>query len=177
MIHEHLTEKLLGEFIDSRIGKLHTIIHNKKFPCNELNFRPDYRIDDLKLVVEFDGYQHYCKYSTQYRDLLKKTEISNAGYRLIRIPYFVQLNSTTAISTIFSDIELSDNPFNDYSHGFIDEKAMRITDFNVFGLNRLISELEMFSFATPDILLSLTQMELNFLEEIKAIKLPTSMIF
>lgn len=53
--------------------------------------RPDYRSENLKLIIEFDGLQHYNNPDYIIKDF-KNTETYQAlGYKVIRIPYFIQL--------------------------------------------------------------------------------------
>ena len=55
---EYLTERSLGGLL-AKIFPNKEIIHNKKVPNTNCNFRPDYRIEDEKLIIEFNGYRHY----------------------------------------------------------------------------------------------------------------------
>ena len=55
--------------------------------------RPDYRCEEYKLIVEFDGIAHYTSPDQILRDY-KNTEIyERLGYKVIRIPYFIQLTN------------------------------------------------------------------------------------
>lgn len=62
--------------------------------------RPDYRSETLKLIVEFDGMPHYQKPDVIRRDELNTERYQRLGYKVIRIPFFVQL-TRTAISRLF----------------------------------------------------------------------------
>ena len=55
--------------------------------------RPDYRSPSLKLIVEFDGLQHYTNPANIRRDQQNTAFYEQLGYRVIRIPYFVQLTN------------------------------------------------------------------------------------
>ena len=73
--------------------------------------RPDYRSEKLKLIIEFDGLQHYTKPDIIEKDL-KTTELyRNFGYKVVRIPYFIQL-SNTAVKTLF-DLDVSEELFDE----------------------------------------------------------------
>jgi hypothetical protein len=73
--------------------------------------RPDYRSERLKLIVEFDGLQHYTKPNNIKKDL-KTTELyKSLGYKVVRIPYFIQLTKK-AIKTLF-DVDVSDELFDE----------------------------------------------------------------
>ena len=43
-------------------------------PKSSLNTRPDYRNDELMLIVEFDGEKHYTDPNVIYRDEQKDDE-------------------------------------------------------------------------------------------------------
>lgn len=62
--------------------------------------RPDYRSESLKLIVEFDGLQHYTSPDKIIDDFEKKQSYENAGYKCVRIPYFIQLTQS-AVKTLF----------------------------------------------------------------------------
>ena len=62
--------------------------------------RPDFRSEKLKLIVEFDGLQHYTKPDIIEKDI-KTTELyQNFNYKVVRIPYFIQLTNK-AVKTLF----------------------------------------------------------------------------
>jgi hypothetical protein len=62
--------------------------------------RPDYRSEQLKLIVEFDGLQHYTKPDKVQKDADLTTTYQALGYKVARIPYFIQL-SNKAVLTLF----------------------------------------------------------------------------
>jgi len=137
-------EKLLNEIsllIDEQI------IHNKKF----LNYRPDIRIESMKLIIEFDGYLHYTNSNTCMKDLQKDIDYVNAGYRIIRIPYFIQWCSEISSFVINKNVVCTQV----YPHGFIDSKAILPADFCWLGLQRFLRDLELYKFAKNDIIQSL----------------------
>ena len=65
-----------------------------------LRIRPDYRNDDLKLIVEFDGIQHYTNPLQIIKDFENTKKYEALSYKVVRIPYFIQL-SKTAVKTLF----------------------------------------------------------------------------
>jgi len=67
--------------------------------------RPDYRSEKLKLIVEFDGLPHYTKPDIIEKDLKNNELYKNFGYKVIRIPYFVQLTNK-AVKTLFDVIRV-----------------------------------------------------------------------
>lgn len=73
--------------------------------------RPDYRSEKLKLIIEFDGLQHYTKPDIIEKDL-KNTELyKNFGYKVVRIPYFTQL-SNKAVKCFF-DVDVPEELFDE----------------------------------------------------------------
>lgn len=54
--------------------------------------RPDARCEDLNLIVEYDGPQHYQDFRVATMDHLKDQEWRSAGYLVVRIPFWIQLS-------------------------------------------------------------------------------------
>lgn len=72
--------------------------------------RPDYRSESLKLIVEFDGLPHYTSPSQIRLDFDRVALYEKYGYKVVRIPYFIQLTKS-AVKTLFNvdiDFELFD---------------------------------------------------------------------
>lgn len=78
--------------------------HDKPFPYSKngkkTRRRPDYRSDALKLIVEFDGLQHYTNPQNIINDEDAVSFYESCGYKVVRIPYFIQL-SNDAVKTLF----------------------------------------------------------------------------
>jgi len=62
--------------------------------------RPDYRSENLKLIVEFDGLQHYTNPDIIENDIKNTNLYKKFGYKVVRIPYFIQLTNK-AVNTLF----------------------------------------------------------------------------
>lgn len=151
----YLEEKTLKIFLHERFKKEVSV---PRFKWDEGLFLPDFVIEDLKLIIEYDGPRHYTQASTAVRDF-KKTEVyTQHGYKVINIPYFVQLDEAV-ISDLFSDYkdELNSNStFNIYPHGFISDKVILPADFCSLGVERFKKDLDNnFSYIRDDIILSL----------------------
>ncbi|MCP9754698.1 DUF559 domain-containing protein [Lacihabitans sp. CCS-44] len=88
-------------------------IHDKAFgKIDEVSYRsrPDYRSDDLKIIVEFDGLPHYTNPDIIEKDK-KNTDLYNSfGFKVVRIPYFIQMTKE-AVKTLFG-IEVSEDLFD-----------------------------------------------------------------
>ncbi len=104
----------LEDYLQVIFPQINDWIHDKALGIvNEVRYRsrPDYRSEKLKLIVEFDGLQHYTKPDIIEKDI-KTTELyHNFGYKVVRIPYFIQL-SNKAVKTLF-DINVSEELFDD----------------------------------------------------------------
>ena len=73
--------------------------------------RPDYRSEKLKLIIEFDGIQHYTKPDVIEKDK-ENTEIyEKHKYKVVRIPYFIQL-SKGAVKTLFN-VDIQEELFDE----------------------------------------------------------------
>ncbi len=85
-------------------------VHNKAIKGAEgaaKGKRPDYRSETLKLIIECDGVQHYTAPQKIWDDEEKTRAFMGMGYRVIRIPYFIQLTNA-AVDTLFGvSIEMS----------------------------------------------------------------------
>lgn len=94
----------LKEYLDVIFPKVKDWVHDQsigmKLDGKKLRIRPDYRSDKLKLVVEFDGTQHYEKPDIILRDLRNTESYRRLGYKVVRIPYFIQLTQE-AVKTLF----------------------------------------------------------------------------
>lgn len=148
----YLTEKYLGEILPILFPD-EEIIHNRKVPNSDCNFRPDYRIESKKLIIEFNGYNHYNNSKTIFRDKTKFSLYKIMGYRVIEIPYFIQL-TPKVIRFLFGK---SCEEFYDYPHGFTSKEALLPSDFNPLGVERFDSDLDRFYFIKSDILKSLQE--------------------
>lgn len=62
--------------------------------------RPDYRSKSLMLIVEFDGIRHYTRLSSIEKDKVNTEFYESLGYKVVRIPYFIQLTNK-AVKTLF----------------------------------------------------------------------------
>lgn len=68
-------------------------IHDKPIEGSGRRIRPDYRCDLLKLIIEFDGVQHYQQPDTILKDYENQAFYESLNYKVVRIPYFIQLTN------------------------------------------------------------------------------------
>ena len=74
-------------------------------------FRPDYRSESLKMIVEFDGIGHYNDPTIVLDDIRKTSLYESAGYKVVRIPYFIQLTNDV-VKQMF-DVEMDRKLFDE----------------------------------------------------------------
>ena len=148
----YLDEKKMGQCL-AEIFPDYKFIHDNAVPGSGISNRPDYRCEELKLIVEFDGYQHYCQIDTIFKDRLKDEAYTSMGYRIVRIPYFVQLTSDV-VKHYFrvDDVDMQIN----FPHGFIADKGAKLpAEYCSLGIIRFMNELKELYFLQKDIIGSL----------------------
>lgn len=94
----------LNEYLKVIFPDVSDWVHDKVFPyaCNGKKTRrkPDYRSDSLKLIIEFDGIQHYTDPLNILNDEESVKFYESCGFKVVRIPFFIQL-SNDAVKTMF----------------------------------------------------------------------------
>jgi len=86
-------------------------IKGVSFDGKDCKIRPDYRSEKLKLIIEFDGIQHYTKPDIIEKDIKNTNIYKSFGYNVVRIPYFIQL-SNNAVKTLF-DVDVQEELFDE----------------------------------------------------------------
>lgn len=158
-----LTEERLGNFLSKLFSGL-IFERDKVVPGSGIKHRADFRNDDIMLIVEFDGYQHYTQSKRIIADKLKDKIYSSMGYEIWRIPYFIQISEET-INSLIRNENLHEYVFKwisrnispefykiitkqQYPHGFIDSKLEVLpADFCELGIQRFKEDIEIFNFA------------------------------
>ena len=132
-------------------------------------FRPDYRSEQLKLIVEFDGYRHYTVSKQVKADQQRNELYYSLGYKVVRIPMFVQL--TTPIIKLLFDVDVQVEQV--YPHGFISDAGTLIlpADFCYIGIQRFLEDLITFKIIRQDIIDSLL-VKIRKLEDIDIVVPP-----
>jgi len=166
----YLTELNLKEILKT-IKPNYEFIHDKSVPHSKnKRMRPDFRCDELKLIIEFDGDSHYCKAERILKDKQKDEDYISLGYKVFRIPYFIQM-STKLLKMIFNeDINFTQV----YPNGFIDKRAVLPADFCELGIELFEHDLEKFDYCKDEIIESLRN-KIQEKENIKEYVLPKSL--
>ena len=100
----------LDEYLKVIFPNVNDWIHDKTTGIKELgNRRPDYRSETLKMVAEFDGVDHYKSLKQILRDFNNTEKYEKAGYKVVRIPWFIQLTND-AVKTLFG-VEVQEKLF------------------------------------------------------------------
>lgn len=104
----------LDEYLSVIFPDTNDWIHDKAFGIHKdgenHKIRPDYRSDSLKLVVEFDGLPHYTNPANILRDDNNTIIYQKNGYKVVRIPYFIQLTNE-AVEKLFG-VHVNEPLFN-----------------------------------------------------------------
>ncbi|MBR2319351.1 MAG: DUF559 domain-containing protein [Clostridia bacterium] len=79
-------------------------IHDKPIG-NGSRRRPDYRSESLKLIIEFDGVPHYTNPEKIRQDEISTNFYQSLGYKVVRIPYFIQLTNDVVKSLFEIDVK------------------------------------------------------------------------
>lgn len=145
-MNDYLTEYRLGLYLQTIYPSI-TFKHNITIKESKTKYRVDYVNDDLKMIVEFDGYQHYTLACQVLRDKEKDIIFAKCGYKTIRIPYFVQLSANTICLLFRVKIDFVQT----YEHGFIDNKCILPADYCEIGIVKFIDDLQRFGHIFPDI--------------------------
>lgn len=69
------------------------IIIQRNSKCSIRRYRPDARCEKLNLIVEYDGLDHYCNQSIVLSDIERDEWFRKLNYKIVRIPYWIQLSS------------------------------------------------------------------------------------
>ena len=110
---QHKLEAALKEIVgDAWVGREVAI------PESKLRWNIVYKHNDKMVAVEFDGDQHYRDALVIKRDREKDNLAILFDYKLIRIPYWVQLTTETLKFYFDLDAEIDQN----FPHGFITTK-------------------------------------------------------
>lgn len=105
-MESHLTEAQLEHLLNIVFPITKDWVHNKPVLGK---FKPEYCSHSLKLVIEFDGYSHYTEVNSILLDERKDILFIQNGYKVVRIPYFVQLTGEVARHLFNIDVSINSN--------------------------------------------------------------------
>ena len=91
----------LNEYLSVIYPNINDWIHNERTGLIKEGrtalLRPDYRSESLKLIVEYDGLPHYTSPDVIIRDYENTKFYVSQGYRVVRIPFFIQLTNKAVL--------------------------------------------------------------------------------
>lgn len=136
-INGYLVQAKLEEALKALVG--HAWIGRElQVPESRRRWDMAYRIQNTTVVVEFDGDEHYRNTLKIKVDREKDRVAEGLGYRVVRIPYWVQITTET-LQHFFGLVGVVNQ---DFPHGFIATKVFPAS-FCELGLIRFSSELEL----------------------------------
>ena len=146
--------------IIKEIYKTDNISVTKYLKIPGLRTYPDFLLENEKIIIEFQGYHHFTKKEVVYRDNYKRNFHLFSGYKLIEIPYFIQLDEdvTEKLFGIRKDFS------NGFPHGFLHPKLSLPGDFCKIGYERYKNLLEFYGEKIQKDILSSLQMRANILK-------------
>lgn len=99
----------LEEYLAVIFPEITDWVHDKTIPnlpegitCRK---RPDYRSETLKLIIEFDGVQHFETPAQIRKDIETTLLYESFGYRVVRIPFFIQLTNTAVMEMFNRNVQ------------------------------------------------------------------------
>jgi len=134
----YLTEAKLGPILE-QIFENEVVVPQFKFGNSK--FRFDYAIPSKKLIVEYDGDSHYRDAEVIYRDEQKDELAKKNGFKVVRIPYFVQLDKDS-MEDLFPDVK-GVVVETDFEQGFLTTKILPAS-FCIDGIEKFHSNLRFF---------------------------------
>lgn len=107
--------------------------------------RPDYRSESLKLIVEFDGLLHYQNPLNIINDVDNAKTYKQFGYKVVRIPYFIQMTKEN-VKRLFG-VNIDSELFPNGICSFSVENKNTPAFLCIEGVKRMAKEFQMF----PDV--------------------------
>ena len=138
----HLCRTGLEKYLHAIFPGIIDWVHDKVLPARrnteKRRFRPDYRSEELNLIVEFDGSPHFTK-PTVREDFEKTRYYQRMGYNVVRIPYFIQLTKNSVKK--YFDVDVKTDLFDGgYSSLYGDGGCWMPPYICPFGLMRMALE-------------------------------------
>jgi very-short-patch-repair endonuclease len=117
IIESHLTEEKLAAALREMVGSA-WVGTQVSLPGSKRRFDMAYERDGMKVLVEFDGDAHYRDTLKIKIDVEKDALAAQHGLRVVRVPYWVQLERVTAHYWFDLEVDIQQS----FAHGFIVSK-------------------------------------------------------
>lgn len=155
-LREYGEENNCLNIILSKLFPNNIFLHNKILTIDKQVLRtkvgtiikPDYVCHELKMIVEFDGDNilrrgHFSDVSINIMDKLKDDVYHEIGYKIIRIPPYVQLDSE--MIKYYFDIDYLDDLYDTcHDHGFLHKDILLPGNFTIMAHERFTNDLTSF---------------------------------
>lgn len=128
----------LDEYLKAIFPEVNDWVHDKVIPSAARRLRPDYRSEELKLIVEFNGLQHYTSPNNILRDKTKEEFFTGLGYKVVVIPYFIQLTNKAA--KILFDVSVSEPLFDENIPSLLSEDKCTPAFLCPLGIKRMAED-------------------------------------
>lgn len=136
VIEGYLTQRKLSAALQQIVGD-RWAGDEITIPGSKRRWDMAYRSEDATVVVEYDGDEHYRNSVRIKIDREKDETAAAAGYRVVRFPYWVQLDETTLRHYFGTTATVQ----QDFPHGFITTKLFPAS-FCELGIERFSIELD-----------------------------------
>ena len=113
----------------------------------QTSMRPDFRCDDLHLIVELDGAggrfpQHFTNDEKAKKDQAKVEALENAGYKVVSIPPYVQMDVDMIEFYFGNQAQKEENLYSVVSeHGFLHPQITLPAAYSELGLKRFENDM------------------------------------
>ena len=138
----NITKTGLDTYLKEIFPNITDWIHDKPIPNTKRSFRPDYRSETLKMVIDFDGLPHYQNPARILTDKKRHEFFKSLGYIHITIPFFIQLTNK-AIKTLFN-VEITKQLFDDTIPSLYEEDGCTPAFLCPSGIKRMAEEFKQF---------------------------------
>jgi len=155
VIEGYLTEAKLSDALKQIVGS-QWIDQQVKLPGSLFKWDMAFRKNDVQVLVEFDGDEHYRNSLKIKVDREKDRLAASQGNLVVRVPYWVQLDNLTTQHCF----GLSANIQQDFPHGFITTKLFPAS-FCELGIERFGQELDALPCPVRDAVLASLRNRIN----------------
>jgi hypothetical protein len=135
-IKSHLTVSKLATALRQLVGDA-WVAHEFSLPGSQCRSDMAFRSNGVMVLVEYDGDEHYRNSMKIKNDRKKDAIAAKNGMRLVRVPYWVQLDNVMARHWFGLDVDIEQS----HPHGFNTTKLFPAS-FCELGIARFRQELE-----------------------------------
>ncbi len=131
----YLTQQKLEQLLKEISGK-NWLGRELRLPNSRRRWDMAFKLDSTTFVIEYDGDEHYRNSLKIKTDMEKDESARKLGYQVVRVPYWIQINSEMLKHYFGIENEVE----QDFPHGFITTKVFPAS-FCEKGIQRFQAEL------------------------------------